>query len=247
MKNFYLFSIVLLAASGAWGNDNQVRGVNPADNLTKFEILPRINAIDDGADATITSLLLKFDRAIHGIYGVNVELPLSRFQGAGHTENGFGDLNLRARAQYKWGSNVIIGAAELVLPTATADTLGTRQYMFDPIISYVYSFGKNIFTAFVAKQFISLHNNDPDYVSDINQTQLRALTGYVSADGWWILADPQIWLNHETGQQEYQLEMEAGTMLNQKTGVWIRVGHRLFGNWHRNDWMVMLGIRFLKF
>ena len=247
MKKVILICLMATYASVSSASEDQVRGVNPADNLTKFEILPRINAFDGSADTTMTSLVLKFDRAIHGIYGLNAEIPLARFQTPNHAASGLGDLNLRGRAQHKWGNSVIIGAAEFVLPTATDDYLGARQYMFDPIVSYVYSFGKNVFTAFVAKQFISLHNLEPEKLQDINQTQFRVLTGYVSANGWWALADPQAWLNHETGRQEYLIEVEAGTMLNQKTGVWIRAGHRLFGNWHRNDWTIMLGIRFLKF
>ena len=57
--------------------------------------------------------------------------------------------------------------------------------------------------------------------------------------------DPQLWINNEDGRQEYLLEGEIGTMLNRSTGIWTRIGKRLGGDWHRNDWTVLLGIRFI--
>ncbi len=236
---------VLLATPMAYAADNNAaRGVNPADNLTRIELLPQLRAF---GDSSITSLTLKYDHAIRKVFGINAELPILRYSGYGKSDNGLGDLTLRARAQHTWGRHTLIGATEFLLPTATEDTLGAQQYTFDPILGYVYSFGHNVFGALVAKQFISLHNTDPDISPDINQGQYRMLLGYASQRGWWALVDPQIWINFETGHQEILAEAELGTMLNQTTGVWIRAGHRLGGNWHRNDWTVMMGIRFMKF
>ena len=61
------------------------------------------------------------------------------------------------------------------------------------------------------------------------------------------MADPQVWVDYEQGRQEVLAEIELGTMLNQSTSVWLRAGHRLGGNWNRGDWMVMMGVRFMKF
>lgn len=240
-----ILAMILSAAPNAYAVDNAARGVNPADNLTKIELLPQLRAA--AGDASITSLTLKVDRAIRRVFGVNMELPLARASGPRGSDTGIGDLNLRARAQHTWGRNTIIGAVEFVLPTATELTLGTDQFTFDPVVGYVYAFGKNLFGAVVAKQFISLHNTNPDNIPDINQGQYRILVGYASNNGWWAVADPQVWINYETGRQEFLGEIEIGTMLNQTTGVWIRGGHRLGGNWRRGDWTVMMGIRFIRF
>lgn len=245
-KTIFTILTVILTASGAFAADSTdaARGVNPADNLTKIELLPQLRAF---GDSSITSLTLKYDHAIKRVFGINAELPLVRYSGRGTSDNGIGDLTLRGRAQHTWGRHTLIGAAEFLLPTATEDTLGAQQYTFDPILGYVYSFGHNIFGALVAKQFISLHNTDPAISSDINQGQYRMLLGYASNKGWWVLADPQVWVNFETGRQEFLAELELGTMLNKTTGVWIRAGHRLGGNWRRNDWTVLMGIRFMRF
>ncbi len=245
-KTIFTILTVILTASGAFAADSTdaARGVNPADNLTKIELLPQLRAF---GDSSITSLTLKYDHAIKRVFGINAELPLVRYSGRGTSDNGIGDLTLRGRAQHTWGRHTLIGAAEFLLPTATEDTLGAQQYTFDPILGYVYSFGHNIFGALVAKQFISLHNTDSAISPDINQGQYRMLLGYASNKGWWVLADPQVWVNFETGRQEFLAELELGTMLNKTTGVWIRAGHRLGGNWRRNDWTVLMGIRFMRF
>ena len=244
-KTIITFTILLFALPYvAHAKDNAARGVNPADNLTKIELLPQLRAF---GDSSITSLTLKYDKAIRKVFGINAELPLLRYSGYGASDNGIGDLTVRARAQHTWGRHTVIGAGEFILPTATENTLGAQQYTFDPILGYVYSFGHNIFGAMVAKQYISLHNTEPSFSPDINQGQYRLLLGYASQQGWWILADPQIWINFETGHQEILAEFELGTMLNQTTGVWVRAGHRLGGNWHRNDWTVLMGIRFMRF
>lgn len=244
-KTIITFTIFLFALPYvAHAKDNAARGVNPADNLTKIELLPQLRAF---GDSSMTSLTLKYDKAIRKVFGINAELPLLRYSGYGASDNGIGDLTVRARAQHTWGRHTVIGAGEFILPTATENTLGAQQYTFDPILGYVYSFGHNIFGALVAKQYISLHNTEPSFSPDINQGQYRLLLGYASQQGWWMLADPQIWINFETGHQEILAEFELGTMLNQTTGVWVRAGHRLGGNWHRNDWTVLMGIRFMRF
>lgn len=244
MKNKLLIIPALILSSMPAIADDTARGVNPADNLTKFELLPQLRAV---GDASINSLTFKYDHAIKRVFGINVELPAVRVAGPYGDENGIGDLTLRGRAQHTWGRHTLIGAAEFVLPTATDNRLGLQQYLFDPILGYVYSFGHNVFGALVAKQFISLNNTEPDFTPDTNQGQYRVLLGYASNNGWWIMADPQVWVDYEQGRQEVLAEIELGTMLNQSTSVWLRAGHRLGGNWNRGDWMVMMGVRFMKF
>lgn len=245
MKKTILFAGAMLIVPFSAFADSAVKGVNPADNVTKMELLPSLNVIDAKGKPSVTTLGLKYDKELYKIFGINLELPLSHFSGYGVADNGIGDLRVRGRAQYRFGRNVFIGATEFVLPTATADTLGTRQYTFDPTLAYVYAFSPNFFTALVGKQFISLYNLEPEKYQDTNQTQVRMLVGYLSNNGWWAALDPQVWVNNEDGRIEYLMEGEVGTMLNRTTGVWTRIGKRLGGDWHRNDWTVLLGIRFI--
>ena len=243
-KSFFIFGFALAMSFPAYA-DSAVKGVNPADNVTKMELLPSLNVMDIEGKPSVTTLGLKYDKELYKVFGINFELPLSHFSGFGISDAGIGDLRVRGRGQYRFGRNVIIGATEFVFPTATSDTLGTRQYTFDPTLAYVYAFSANFFTALVGKQFISLYNLDKDKYQDTNQTQVRMLIGYLSNNGWWAALDPQVWINNEDGRTEYLVEGEIGTMLNRTTGIWSRRGKRLGGDWHRNDWSVLLGIRFI--
>lgn len=243
-KKIFILGAFLLIPLSSFA-DSAVKGVNPADNVTKLELLPSLNVIDAPGRPSVTTLGLKYDKELYKAFGLNFELPLSHFSGYGVSDTGIGDLRVRGRGQYRFGRNVIIGAAEFVLPTATEETLGFKQYTFDPVLAYVYAFSANFFTALVGKQFISLYNLKPELYQDINHTQIRLLTGYLSSNGWWLALDPQLWINNEDGRQEYLLEGEIGTMLNRSTGIWTRIGKRLGGDWHRNDWTVLLGIRFI--
>lgn len=246
MKKLLITPIMTLLAMSNVMADTTVKGVNPADNLTKIELLPKISVLDNGAGVSASTLTLKYDQAIAGIYGLNFELPFARFEGYGLADNGLGDLHFRARVQHKWGQSVLIVGSEFVFPTATANTLGGNQYMFDPAVSYVYAFNKNVFVAGVAKQFISLYNQDSN-LPDTTQSQFRMLLAYVSDAGWWALADPQIWVNYDIGVSEYLVEFELGKMVSPTTGVWLRAGSRVGGDWQRGDWSISGGIRFLSF
>ena len=245
MKKKLFFCIYCLLIPFPSFAESAIKGVNPADNVTKLELLPSLNVIDAEGSPSITTLGLKYDKELYGAYGINFELPLSYFSGHGISSSGIGDLRLRGRGQYRFGKNVIIAATEFILPTASSDNLGMKQYTFDPTLAYVYAFSSNIFAALVGKQFISLENLEPRKYQDINHTQVRLLMGYLSNKGWWLALDPQLWINDENGRQEYLVEAELGTMLNRTTGIWTRVGKRVGGDWHRNDWSILLGIRFI--
>ena len=152
-KTIFILGALLVAPIPSFA-DSAVKGVNPADNVTKMELLPSLNVVDTEGKPSITTLGLKYDKELYKIFGINLELPLSHFSGYGISDAGIGDLRVRGRAQYRFGRNVIIGATEFVFPTATSDTLGTRQYTFDPTLAYVYAFSPNFFTALVGKQEI---------------------------------------------------------------------------------------------
>ena len=223
-----------------------VRGVNPADNLTKFEVQPRLGVINDAAGISTTTLTLKYDRAIQGRFGVNIELPLARFEGAGLSANGIGDVNLRGRYQTSLGPTIVIVGAEAVLPAASDDLLGTGKWQLNPTLAMVYPLGKTTFLAGVVKSINSVAGEDDR--PDLRQVQLRTLLGYSSPKGWWVLADPQYFIDRREGDRaEFVFEAEYGRMIAQTTGIWLRAGGRLGGSWDRSDWTVGGGIRFISF
>lgn len=218
--------------------------MNPADNISKFEVLPKIGVVDNDG-VSVTTMTLKFDRAIQGKYGLNIELPLSRFESPYGSNNGLSDLNVRVRAQTTLGRWTVIGGLESVVPIATADSLGTGKLQLNPTIVFVYPLTRQIFAAVMTKQYLSVAGAADR--ADIRQGLYRTLLAYTSPKGWWVLADPQLYVDYAAaGRTDFQLEGEFGKMVAPLVGVWIRGGGHAAGPWTRNDWTLSAGIRFIR-
>ena len=224
----------------------KVRGVNPADNVTKIEILPKLTILDDAGGTSITNLTFKYDRAIKGRYGINVELPVGRFESPSGADNGLGDLFVRGRAQKSWGGWTGIAALEASVPTASANTLGTGQWQLNPVLVGVRAFSPQVFTALVAKHFFSVAGDEAR--DDIRQGLYRVLIAQASPKGWWLLLDPQLYVDYNRdARSSLIVEVEAGTMAGGTTGIWIRGGGMVAGGWDRQQWGVSGGVRFISF
>src|SRR5690606_28210985 len=88
----------------------------------------------------------------------------------------------------------LITGGEVIIPTATADSLGGGKLQLNPTVAAVYQVSNTTFVAGVTKQIFSVAGSDSR--PDIRQSQNRLLIGYVSRKGWWAMADPQLWLDY---------------------------------------------------
>jgi hypothetical protein len=233
-----------LSAQTEGPETSAVKGINPADNLSKFEVLPKFSHIDD--DTSITTTTLKYDRALHGVYGLNVELPLARFDSPFADDTGIGDLNIRGRRQFRDDRWTYIGGLEAVLPIASADTLGSGKFQLNPTFVAVYALSGQTFVAAVAKHVFSVAGESNR--ADIVQGQYRVLLAHSTRSGWWYLADPQYAVDyHQGSRSQLSFDLEVGKMVRPLTGVWLRAGSRLGGSWHKEDWSVSGGVRVIFF
>ncbi len=221
------------------------KGVNPADNITKIELLPRLQVISD--DVSIIATAVKYDRSLNANWGINVEVPILRFQSPFGSDNGIGDTAFRFKYQTRPAKRItFIAGGEVIIPTATADSLGSGKLQLNPTVAGVYQVSDNVFAAGVAKQIFSVAGKSRR--EDITQAQYRLLTGYISKRGWWMLADPQLWVDFRNGgRTAFEPEFELGRMLGPTTGIWFRAGGHVAGGWQRQDWNVGGGIRFIMF
>jgi hypothetical protein len=110
----FILAATLIAAHVSLADDETVRGVNPADNLTKFEILPKFSMVDAGGDVSVSTMTFKYDRAFDGIFGVNFELPFAYFDSPFTDESGIGDFNLRGRYQHRAGNWAFIAGIRFI-------------------------------------------------------------------------------------------------------------------------------------
>jgi hypothetical protein len=227
-------------------HDAVVRGVNPADNISKYEILPKFTRLSDQNDISVSSLTLKYDLAIRKVYGINVELPLSQFSSSFSDASGNGDINIRGRYQTSSGRWSGIVGAELVVPLASDDQLGSGKWQTNPVVSAVYAFSAQSFGVLVAKQFFSIAGDNGR--ADIRQGQYRIIFANTSKSGWWVLLDPQLYVDYTNNNRaEFGPEIEIGKMVGQTTGLWLRGGGHAAGSWDRQDYSIGGGVRFIVF
>ena len=226
--------------------DHTVRGVNPADNLTKFEVLPKFTMVDASNDVSISTMTFKYDQAFQGIYGLNFEMPVGWFDPPFTDEFGIGDLNVRGRYQHRAGPWTFIAGAEAVFPIASDDTLGSGKYQLNPSVVAVYAFSAQTFAVLAAKHLFSI-GGDSDR-ADIVQGQYRLIVAHTTPSGWWFLADPQVWVDYDNGSRmHFAPEAEVGCMISKTTGIWLRGGAHLAGEWQKDDRNISAGIRFISF
>lgn len=228
------------------GEAGGVRGVNPADNLTKFELLPKFSMIDGDNDVSLSTLTLKYDRAIQGQYSLNIELPVAYFDSPGRHDFGVSDLNVRGRVQFRDGQWTYIVGLEAVFPIASENPLGSGKYQLNPTVVAVHAFSAQTFAAGIAKHLFSVAGDEDR--DDIVQGQYRVLAAHTTQSGWWFLADPQLWVDyHNGGRVQFSCDGEIGKMVGKTTGVWIHGGSRIAGDWHKEDWNISAGVRFIFF
>lgn len=240
-----LLALSSSAVRAAEAEEESVRGVNPADNITKIEAISKLLVFNDAAGVSLTALTLKYDRAILGRYGLSAELPIARFESPFGSDNGLADPVLKGRIQSQGGRVTWIGGVEAVLPWATADSMGAGKVQLNPSAAVVYPLSRTTFVAGVVKPLFSVAGDDAR--EDIRQMQLRTLFAYAAPEGWWLLGDSQYWIDDENGRRnEFSFEGEWGRMVGPAVGVWVRGGGHLGGNWQRQDWTFILGMRWIR-
>ena len=215
-----------------------MKGVNPKENIRKAELLCKYDEFEQGTE--VSSCTAKFDTALNANWGANIEVPFVSFSGFGIEEQGIGDMNLRLRYSTTVGAVSYIAGLELVLPTASEEVLGLGEYQLNPVGGVVLALSPQTFIFAGYKHFFEI-TDDNDLV-DINDSQLRLLAAYTSAEGWWVLGDAK-YTKSWTGEELESLDTEAetGRMLSPTTAIFGRVGTSFLDN--TREYGINLGFR----
>lgn len=232
-----LLWLVAVSTTAATAEET-VKGVNPKENIRKAELLCKYDSFEQGQE--ISSCTGKFDTALNANWGVNVEVPFISFSGFGLEEQGLGDMNLRLRYTTTAGAISYVAGLELVLPTASEEVLGLGEYQLNPVGGIVFALSQQVFVYAGYKHFLEI--TDDNELVDINDSQLRLLAAYTSAEGWWALADSK-YTKSWTGEELESLdtEIEAGRMLNASTAIFGRAGTSFLDN--TREYGINLGFR----
>jgi hypothetical protein len=208
-----------LPASAQESSGSGAPGVNPKDNVSKAEVLYRYEGFRGGAG--INSLTFKYDQALSKELGFNVETPLVHYKGFGLEDAGLGDVQARLRYVKSFGQVSLLAGVELVVPTASDDTLGRGKWQSNPTIGAVYAFSSSLF-AFAGYKHIWSFAGDGERAA-INESQPRFLMAYVDPKGWWLLGDAKYTKSWEgLHPATLDTEVEIGQMIGRSTGIWLR-------------------------
>lgn len=233
-----------LALSALWlsaahpAEQEAAPGVNPRDNISKVELLYKYDHFDLGG--SIDSWTFKYDKALDKQWGFNVELPFIMYEGFGIEDAGVGDIQGRVRYVNTVGQMSFLAGAELVVPSATGDTLGRGKWQANPVAGVVLALSQTTFVFAGYKHFFSFAGEGDR--PDIDESQPRLLAGYTDPAGWWAIADGKYTKSWQSDRTEtLDLEVELGQMVAPTTGVWIRAGTAFLDS--DRDFGINLGMR----
>lgn len=172
--------------------DNVQLGFGPNDEPINFFRIQPLIPIELGKDWTLLTRVI---------------IPITHVPWPESTD-GLSDISLIAlltpsrSGHFLWG----IGPA-LLLPTATADLLGTGKWSAGPAVAAIYTNGPWVVGA-VAQNFWSFAGDDDR--SDVNAMTLRPVLNYNLPHGWYLTSSPSIAANWEADADERWLVPVGG-------------------------------------
>lgn len=164
--------------------------------------------------------------------------------------SGIGDMDLRILYMAYTSKNrkfSLAAGLEATFNLATNDALGTGKNLLSPMLFGVFPglLGKGSLFA-PAYQYVFDIGGDPAR-ANVNRSQIDLYFVWLLAKGKnWLIVDPQIVIDHDTGKVPMLAEVEWGTMIKPVPGasVYIRPGVG-FGMDRPYTWNLEAGLKFI--
>lgn len=191
-----LFVVAACSCPAVGAEAQQVRGVNPADIDTRFDVIGKYNWLPN--DAHVFTTTLKYDYRATSKVGLNFELPvLGHFHSPSMVigpmtvpsadDWGIGDVFARIRYIDRAGQWSYGGAIETAFPTATQDSLGTGKFQLNPAALAVYAWSPSVITAGVVKSVNSIGGEGDR--ADIRNIELRGIQAFMFPNRMFVTLD----------------------------------------------------------
>lgn len=226
-------------AAAAAAESDEVRGVNPADILSRADLVVKVVNLEPGESITAVA---KYDQKLGEGLGANVELPIASYVNVGAADAfGIGDLFMRVRFVKPLSQTVIaLASAELVAPTATNDLLGTGKWQLNPGAGAVKVWSPKMFTAAVYKHSFSIAGDDAR--AEINTNSARLIHSFILDKGYYLTLDGRHeWQTSGVNQDWSTAEFEVGRQFSAGLAASIRFG-KAFGD-RPNDGSIEMNVR----
>lgn len=208
MKTLCIRSLKIWAAlammGGAGVHAQQVRGVNPADIDSRFDVIVKHVELDPtgGAD----SITFKYDHKLNQNWGLNFELPVyTKIAVPGMPASGNGDLFTRARWIVPAGKWTYGASVEGVFPGASEDALGTGKYQLNVAGLLVRSVSQSFIVAAAVKRVTSF-GGDNDR-ADFSNSEIRLVPVLILQDGWAITGEMRQTWEHRSDLSWQRIEV----------------------------------------
>ena len=244
------FCLSLMWLTPTVAEDIKARGVNPAENDTRLDLIFKYNKLKNNIG--IFTKTVKFDYRISQEMGLNVEMPvLGNFRSSATgispaiTDTGVGDLFVRLRyivplGVTAFGSTSFGVAAEGVFPTACQKTLGSGVYQLNGSALVVQAWSPTVITALVGKAAQSV--DELNGRTRLQENTLRIVQAFVLPRGMFVTLDGKY--NWETVNRRdvwWEGAVEFGMMLDARTAASVSVGRKWGDRQDRGS--VTLGVK----
>lgn len=224
-----ILALVLQASAAAAQEDVKARGVNPADNDTRADVILKYNWLTNKSGIFTTTL--KFDYRVTNEIGVNVEFPVvGHFHMAspapgvgGLNDTGVGDVFARMRyiagiGTSRFGHTSVGGALETVLPTASEKTLGSGTYQLNAVGLVVQAWSPTLITAFIGKTHHSIHEFNGRKA--VQEHTARVVQAFILPKGMFVTLDGKYnWETINRRDRWIEAQIEFGMMLDARTAA----------------------------
>jgi hypothetical protein len=217
----------------------EVKGVNPADIFSRADLI--VKAVNLPVGESVTAVA-KYDRKLGEGLGATIELPFASYVNVGAADAfGIGDLFARVRYVKPLTQSVIaLASAELVVPVATNDLLGTGKWQLNPGGGLVKIWSPKLFTAVVYKHSFSIAGESAR--ASINTNQIRAIQSFILDRGAYVTIDGRHeWKSAGINENWTTGEVEFGKQFNAKLAASMRIG-KAFGD-RKNDGSIEFNVR----
>lgn len=230
------FVALAVGSARARAEEVKARGVNPAENDTRVDVILKHNWLTNRASIFTTTL--KFDYRVTSELGLNVEFPvLGHFRSPspapgfrGLNDTGVGDVFARLRyivpvGTSPWGATSLGGAVEAVLPTASERTLGSGTYQVNVSALAVQAWSPTLITAFIGKAAQSVEELRGRRA--VQENTLRIVQAFILPRGMFVTLDGKY--NWETINRRdvwWEGGVEFGMMLDARSSASIALARK---------------------
>jgi len=241
-----LTGTMLSAPALALAQDDDT-GTNPINFTKDFRIYMEAQNLPGDAGNSLFKQTFEYRwPVLGGKLQVRTRIPVVGFSPEGDSSTfGLGDLDLRLlTVPYVSRRFAIATGLETFFDSATNDVLGSGKTALAPVVFFVAFNPGGLKGTLLAPgyQYVFDVAGESDR-SDIRRSQIDLFFVWISGDQkHWIVADPQIVLDHENDTETGLIEVEVGQMMFGATSSYIRPGFHIAGD-ELYDWNIELGFK----